>query len=154
ESAKDARDIYKNAAGENDIRTGRVIRNLAEIYIRLDKFKDARGAFKDALEIYEKNLPLSEQDKNTYIILFETVRHFEALKEAVNEAEAKLIEAVILREDLNGQDSEPTATALYTLARVYLISGEYEKALPAMMRSIDIRSDESGAVLRAPSGME
>src|SRR5690606_37751315 len=46
------------------------------------------------------------------------------------------------------------ATALYTLARVYLISGEYEKALPAMMRSIDIKSDDDGTVQHAPSGME
>jgi TonB family protein len=154
ESAKDARDIYKVAAGEYDIRTGRAVRNIAEIYVRLDKFKDAKGAFSDALDIYEKNLPLSDQDKNTYIILLETAGYFEALDEDVNDAEDKLTKAVSLREELNGPDSEPTATALYTLARVYLISGEYEKALPAMMRSIDIKSDDNGTVLRAPSGME
>ena len=152
--AKNARDIYRTLAGESDIRTGRAIRNLAEIYLRLDKFRDAKGAFSDALEIYEKNLPLSDQDQNTYIILLETSGYFEALNDDVNDAEAKLTKAVSLREELNGSASELTAGALYTLARVYLISGEYEKALPAMMRSIDIRSDDSGTVLHAPSGME
>jgi len=154
EPARESCALYEKAAGKYDLQTARVLTNIAQIYLKLDKRKDAKNAFEDALDVYEKNDPLTADHQGKYVGLLETVGLLEAGDDEVGKGESNLERAIAIREKLNGPDSEELAATLYGLARVYLMSGKYEEALPVMMRSIDIRTGDDGKVHGAPSVME
>jgi len=151
--AKKANAIYVNTAGKDDLRTATSFVNLAQLYYQLKEKKEAKSAFNDALDIYEKNTPLSAANEKRYADLLETVAMFEGADGDVSGAEKKLTKALELREKIYGPNAKETADVLYSLAQIYRVSGQYEKALPPLLRSIDIRTDKNGKVENAPVEM-
>lgn len=145
--------LYENKAGKDDLRTALALKNLAQVYYKLDEKKNAKKAFNDALDIYEKNVPLSNVNEKRYVELLETVAIFEAGDSDIKGAEKKLTKALEIREKINGPNSSQVSSILYSIAQIYRISGEYKKALPLLMRSIDIATGADGKVKDAPPEM-
>lgn len=142
-AAKRAAELFENKAGKDDLRTALALKNLAQVYYKLDEKKNAKKAFNDALNVYEKNVPLSVPNEKRYVELLETVALFEAGDADSEGAAAKLLKALELREKINGTESSEVAEILYSLAQIYRIQGKYEKALPLLKRSIDIKASKN-----------
>lgn len=141
--AKRANAIFVNKAGKDDLRTVTTFINLGQIYYQLKENKEAKSAFNDALDIFEKNIPLSAPNEKRYAELLETVAMFEGADGDVTGAEKKLTKALALSEKIYGTNAKETADVLYSLAQVYRVSGQYEKALPLILRSIDINEGKN-----------
>lgn len=86
--------------------------------------------------------------------MLETAAYFDVGDGTISKSESRLKRAIELREKINGKDAQETAGPLVTLGQIYNARGEYEKALPLLMRGLEIRSkdgraDNDTTVLRA-----
>jgi TonB family protein len=134
----------ESSVGKNHISLGYLWRNLAYIQMRREKPKEAEKAFKSALEIYEKNQPLTTANEKIYAELLQAVAVNEALDGDFGGAEKKFRQAVVVTEKAYGAETEETAAALVRLAEFYLAVGEYEKAEPPLNRSLEMRAKIHG----------
>lgn len=143
--AERAISIRENELGKNHVSVAQAWRNLAYIQLRREKRKEAERAFENALEIYEKDQPLSTADEKAFAEMLEAVAVYEAMNGDVIKAEKRFLRAVELREKANGkEESAETANSLLKLAQIYQLKGEYDKAAPLLLRALDNKTKKSG----------
>ncbi|MCA1625175.1 MAG: tetratricopeptide repeat protein [Acidobacteria bacterium] len=141
--AERAISIRESELGKNHISVAQALRNLAYIQLQRERRKEAGKVFENALEIYEKNQPLSSNDEKTFAEVLETVAVYQAMNGDVVGAEKKFLRAVELREKVNGKESAETANSLLRLAQIYQLKGDYDKAAPLLLRALDIKTKRS-----------
>ncbi len=129
--------------GSNHIMLGQSLRNLAYIELKLERRREALANFERALNIYELNEPLSKSDQASQAEMFETVAFVNITNGDPARSVSKLQQAIAIRERLNGPASVDIAGPLRSLGQVYSGQGEFEKALPLLLRSLEIRQKMS-----------
>jgi TonB family protein len=132
--------IREKELGKDHLSVAQAWRNLAYIQLQRNNRKEAEKAFKTAYEIYEKNQPLAHADEKTFVELLEKVAAYDVSASDVVGAEKKLLRAVELSEKLNGKDSMETALSLFNLAQIYHLTDDYERAVPHLLRALDIKA--------------
>ena len=137
-------EIREKESGKNHLSVAQARRNLAYIQQRRGKLKDAQQAFENALDIYEKNQPLSTADEKVFMELLGLVATYQANDGGFDKAEQKLRRAVELSEKISGKDALETSEYLLKLAQIYQLKLEYAKAAPLFLRALDIKAGKLG----------
>lgn len=138
--AKNAIVAREKSVGKNHLSVASAWRNLAYIENKLNKPKEAEAAFDNALSIYEKNQPLSKPDEATLAEMLEAAAYFDIGDGTVSKSASRLSRAIAIREKINGVEALETAGPLITLGQIHHARGEYEKAVPLLLRGLAIRS--------------
>lgn len=143
-AAEKALAAAESSLGKHHIFLGNLWRNLAYIQVRREKQKEAEKAFKSALEIYEKNQPLSLANEKIFAELLQTVAINETVDGDFVGAEKKFRQAAAVTEKAYGAETEETSAALVRLAEFYLAVGDYEKSETPLSRALEIRAKKYG----------
>lgn len=137
-------EIREKESGKTHLTVAQAWRNLAYIQQQREKLNEAKQAFENALDIYEKNQPLSPADEKNFIELLGIVATYQANDGRIDKAEQKLQRAVELSEKTNGKDELETSDHLLKLAQIYQLKLEYAKAAPLFLRVLDIKAVKLG----------
>lgn len=133
-------EIRRKESGETHIFVAQAWRNLGYIQQQRGKTKEAKQAFENSVEIYEKNQPLSVENEKTLLELLSLTATYQIGDGNVEKVEQKLKRAVELSEKINGKDDLKTADLISNLAQTYQAKLEYEKALPLFLRVLEIKA--------------
>jgi|GEM_PF-6781691 len=125
--------------GLDHIMLGQSLRNLSYIELKLNRRFEALANFERAMNIYEMNEPLSKSDQDSQAEMFETIAFVNITSGTPARSVSKLQQAIAIRERLNGAESVEIAGPLKSLGQVYSGQGEFEKAVPLLLRSLEIR---------------
>lgn len=118
---------------------------MGYIQLQRGKRKEAKDAFRKALEIYESNQTLNIQDEKLFVEMLETVAVYEALDDDLIGAEKKIKRALELNEKINGKDALATLSPLLKLADIYQVKGEYDKAAPLLLRALEVKTKKAAS---------
>jgi len=138
--AKKAIAILDKSDGKHLLAVASAWRNLAYIELKLNKRKEAEAAFDNALSIYEISRPLSRADEATLAEMLEAAAYFDIGDGAVSKSASRLNRAIALREKINGVEAAETAAPIITLGQIHHARGQYEKAVPLLIRGLEISS--------------
>ena len=142
--AKNVVAMREKNLGRDHILLGQSLRNLGYIELKLNKRREALSDFERAVEIYESNEPLATADQTALAEMFETLGFINIISGTPAKSVSKLQQAIALREKLNGVDALETASPMKTLGQVFNGLGDYEKAIPLLIRALEIGSKNAG----------
>ena len=101
-------------------------RNLADLYLRLERPEDATRHFRAALDVVETQLEIESENPDLRLERCHYLARLDECSLATPEADAA------------GADLPPTADSQHTLAGVYALCGERDKALHTLRNAIDL----------------
>ena len=131
--AKRSLKIREKALRPNDARIADAQSNLAELYLALQRPREAESLFKQAIKIYEL-------DGKTHVTsLANSLERVALLREFARkpkEAEDLYLRSVAQRQSVFGAAHTETKDALDRLATFYTKRKEYEKALPILRKLV------------------
>ena len=137
-------EIREKELGKYDISVAEAWRNLAYIQFQSKDIKGAENSFEKAFNIFEKNQPLSTKQETMFVEMMEIVAFYQATDQKFDKAEKIYLQAVELREKINGKDSPELSSILQRLGRFYQAIEKYEQAAPILFRSFEIKRKMSG----------
>lgn len=146
EKAKQVITIREKRDGRQHLGLAPAWRNLAYVEMARKDLKAAEAAFDRTLDILGSNKPLSTRDETMLAEILETAAYFDIRNGTLGKSESRLKRAVEIRERLEGPSSKKLADPLRMLGRMHYARGEYDTAIPILVRALELKYDQAGVL--------
>lgn len=133
--------ILKDGLGDKDTLYGKALKNLAEFYQEIGKYKEAEVNYTASIKIFKESFG----EKNYYYV--NSVSNLATLYCTMGQykkSEFYYTEIIGIIKEMLGENSPDYASALNNFAEVYLISGQYENAEQLLLDATRIRLEVLG----------
>lgn len=133
--AKRVLQIREKALTPGDERINAALTNLAELYIKKQKYGDAENYYQRLLSVYEKAMPNPQATAN----VLDRLAVLNYMRSDVDQAEKLYQRALALREQLQGPGHLDIASSFYNLAEFYSVRGNYKKAEQYYLQLLEMK---------------
>ncbi len=136
--------VIEERDGKGGLSLAPAWRNLAYIEMALKDTKAAETAFDRSLDLFESNQPLSKRDEMLLAEVLEAAAYFDINSRTLGKSESRLRRSIEIRERLEGKESKLLAAPLRTLGQLHHAQGEYDKAIPLLLRAMELKYESAG----------